>query len=511
MRTEKAIKNVISSMASYFVLTILGFIVQSVLKHSLGAEYLGISGLFTNIISGLSVIELGFGSAIIVNMYKPVAENDTDMIVSLLQFYKKIYVIISAIVLVVGLAIVPFVDVIIGETTVPIPTKAFFLLYLFDVIASYLLTYKRSVLYANQKTYYITWIHMFAVVVTNIVQIIFLLTLKNYFLYLITSIVLRVIENIVINILIDKAYPYVKHKEIIPLKQEVKDDIKKKVSGLFFHKISTFLVYGTDNIIISMVPGLGIIMVGIYSSYSMITTKLTALIDSIFNSVTAGVGNLLIEDDKEKSYRMFKNIQFMNGWIYIFFSIAFYYISFPFVEVWMGKDFVLDAPTVLVIAVGLFIAGMRASFGIFKNAAGIFYEDRFIPIIEAGVNLVTSIPLALMLGLKGVLIGTMCSNLLLYIYSYRKYVYGTIFGKNTVTYCKDLLKYVLYYIIAFISTAAVQQFINFESIWMQLVMVLVVSAIVPNAVIVLLNYRTEEFRYVWGIVCKVIPLDRFKR
>lgn len=508
MRTEKAIKNVISSIASYFVLTVLGFIVQSVLKHSLGAEYLGISGLFTNIISGLSVIELGFGSAIIVNMYRPVADNDTNMIVALLQFYKKIYVIISGIILVVGLCLLPFIDIIIGETSVPIPTKIYFLLYLFDVIVSYLLTYKRSVLYANQKTYYVTWIHMLVVVATNVIQIVLLITTKNYFLYLITSIILRVIENVVINYIIDKIYPYVKEKKQVSLSQEVKDDIKKKVSGLFFHKISTFLVYGTDNIIISMVPGLGLIMVGIYSSYSMITTKLTALIDNIFNSVTAGVGNLLIEDDKEKSYKTFKNIQFMNGWIYIFFSIAFYYVSFPFVEIWMGKDFVLDKPTVLVIAVGMFIAGMRASFGIFKNAAGIFYEDRFIPIVEAGVNLVASIPLALLFGLKGVLIGTMCSNLLLYIYSYRKYVYGTIFGKKAFTYCKDLLKYVVFYVVAFVITALVQQFINFDSVIVQLLVVAIVSATVPNIVIVLLNYRTEEFAYVWGLVRKVLPIGR---
>ena len=132
-----------------------------------------------------------------------------------------------------------------------------------------------------------------------------------------------------------------------------------------------------------MVPGLGIIMVGVYSSYSMITTKLVGLIDNIFNSVTAGVGNLLLEDDREKIYKMFRNIQFMNAWIYIFFAISFYYVSFPFVELWMGKDFVLDNLTVLVIAVNMFVGGMRASFGIFKNAAGIFYEDRFIPIIEA--------------------------------------------------------------------------------------------------------------------------------
>lgn len=506
MRTEKALKNAVSSLASYIVLAILGFIIQRVLKDSMGAEYLGISGLFTNIISSLSVIELGFGSAIIVNMYRPVAENNTDEIIALLHFYKKVYAIIASVVFFAGMCILPFVDIIIGETTVRIPTKAIFLLYLVDVVASYLMTYKRSILYANQKSYYITWIHMVVVIVTNIMQIIFLITIKNYFVYLATSIVLRFIENIIINCIIDKIYPYVNQKGSYLLTQTVKDDIKKKVFGLVFHKTASFVVFGTDNIIISMVPGLGIIMVGIYSSYSMITTKLTTLIDSIFSSITAGVGNLLIEENKEKSYNMFKNFQFINTWIYVFFSISFYYISFPFIELWMGKDFVMDEATVLVIAINLFIGGLRASFGTFKNAAGIFYEDRYIPLLEALINIIVSIPLAFVLGLKGVLIGTLCSNMLLYLYSYRKFVYGLIFGKGAYIYFKDLLKCIFVYIVVFSLTACVMSFVHFESAWIQLIIVTLICLVVPNIIIVLLYYTTDEFVFFKSLFYKFLPI-----
>ena len=506
MRTEKALKNAISSLASYIVLALLGFIIQRVLKDSMGAEYLGISGLFTNIISSLSVIELGFGSAIIVNMYRPVAENNTDEIIALLQFYKKVYAIIAGVVFFAGMCILPFVDIIIGETTVPIPTKSIFLLYLVDVVASYLLTYKRSILYANQKSYYITWIHMVVVIITNIMQIVFLITTKNYFIYLAISIVLRFIENIVINCIIDKIYPYVNQKGSHLLSQKIKDDIKKKVFGLVFHKTASFVVFGTDNIIISMVPGLGIIMVGIYSSYSMITTKLTALIDSIFSSITAGVGNLLIEENQEKSYNMFKNFQFINTWIYVFFSISFYYISFPFIELWMGKEFVMDEATVLVIAINLFVGGLRASFGTFKNAAGIFYEDRYIPLFEALINIIVSIPLALVLGLKGVLIGTICSNMLLYLYSYRKFVYGLIFGKGAYVYFKDLLKCIFVYIIVFSLTACVMYFIHFESAWIQLIIVALICLVVPNMIIILLYHGTDEFAFFKSLFNKFLPV-----
>lgn len=496
MRTKKALKNTTSSVVSYILLALVAFVVQRVFKDCLGKEYLGISSLFSNIMTGLGIVELGFGSAIIVNMYRPVANKDILAIVALMQFYKKIYRIIAFIVLAIGLMILPFTDYLVGDLSVPFNVKVIFLLYLSDSVISYFLTYKRSILYANQQNYYITWIHTVVYLAVNLLQILLLYTTANFYLYILVSMVSRLVENIIINIIADKMYPYLRRKERVPLDGSIKADIKKKVHGLIFHKLASFLVTGTDNIIISLVPGLGVIMVGVYSCYSMIITKLTGMIDALFNSITSGVGNLLIEDNKQKSYEIFKVIHFIVTWIYVFVSICFYFISVPFIEIWMGEDFVLDRATVLVITCNMFIGGCRASFGTFKSAAGIFYEDRYVPFMESVVNLITSIPLAFAFGVKGVLLGTICSTLFLYIFSYPRYVYRLIFNKGWKVYTVDCMKSVLQFAISFLATLAIMHFVNLESVFIELIVTAIVCCIVPNVIMLLMNFDSKEFLYV---------------
>ena len=504
MRTKKALKNTIVSFVSYFILIIFGFIVQRVFKDALGKEYLGISSLYTNIMTGLNVVELGFGSAIVANMYRPVAEDNIENINSLLQYYKKIYSYVACLVLIIGLCILPFVDIIVGSRIALINLKVIFAFYLIDSVVSYFITYKRSLLYANQKTYYTTCIHTVAVIVTNMLQILFLIYTRNFYLYLITSIVFRIIENICINYIVNRLYPYVKDGIKHQLSDEIRGDIIKKVKGLFFHKVASFVVLGSDNIIISMMPNLGITWVGIYSSYSLITTKLTSLIDSIFNSITASVGNLLVEGDLEKSYNMFKVIKLINTWIYIYISISFYFISFPFVRLWMGQDFVLDTITVFVITLNLFFGGLRASYGAFKNAAGIFFEDRFVPVLESFTNIITSIPLAYLFGLKGVLLGTMCSTMVLFIYSYPRYVYYIIFKKDLKVYVKDLMSSIVMFIITMGVTKVVMCLISFQSTFKQLFFSLIICLIIPNVVLVIMNYKTNEFDFILAILHKLM-------
>lgn len=502
MRTNKALKNTIFSTVSYFLLLVSGFITQKVFKDSLGVEYLGINSLYANIITGLNIVELGFGSAIIADMYKPIANKDTKLIVSFLGYYKKIYRYIAGIVFTLGLFILPFVPKIVGNVHVLINLRFLFLLYLLDTVVSYFLTYKRSILYANQESYITTCIHTIAIILTNILQIFFLLNIKNFYFYLVISIVFRVLENALINIVVNKRYLYVKQTPI-PLSEENVIDIKKKVNGLLFHKIASFIVLGTDNIIISMMPNLGISWVGVYANYSLITTKLTALVDNIFNSITASIGNLLVEDNKVKSYDMFRKLKFINTWIYVLFSTCFYYVSFPFIELWMGRDYVLDKTTVLVISINFLLGGLRASYGAFKNAAGIFYEDRYVPIVESSVNIILSIPLASLYGVKGVLLGTIGSTMILYVYSYPKFVYEHIFNKDKRQYWIDWGSSIYIYIITMVVTGICVDWVNIDNVLQRLLLTTLICAIVPNAVIVLFSRKMKEFSFCIDIFKKI--------
>lgn len=493
MRKEASIKNATVAIITNFVTIVIGFIAQKIFSVTLGQEYLGINGLFNNIVSMLGIVELGMGSAIIYHLYKPIVDKNKEKIKSLMNFYKKTYRIIAGIIFVIGIFIVLFLRTIVGEVTIKESIYIIYSLFLIDTIASYLLTYKRSILYANQQTYVVNIVHIGYLLVMNIVQAIFLFTTKNYICYLIVKIISRILENIVLTIIVNKRYPFLKEKAGL-LDIETKNDIKKKIKALFFHKIGEFIVKGTDNIIISKF--LGVIAVGLYSGYSMILNALNLLIQQIYSSITASIGNLLVEDNKEKSFEIYKNLEFLNFWLAAFMAISFYCIVTPFVKVWLGEDYLLPNIVVIVLTINFYLQGVRKNINAFKTAAGIFYEDRFMPIIESIVNLVFSIILVKIIGFPGVFIGTILSNLVLHCYGYPKYVYKVIFKRKKIEYMKRLL----YYFVITVISGGITAFLTYQTNaisnnFIQIILNLIICIIVPNLIYIIIFHKKEEYKY----------------
>ena len=273
MRTKNSIKNIIVALILNLMSIIIGLISQKVFISSLGTEYLGINGLFTNIISMLGIVELGLGSAIIYNLYKPVADNNKEQIKSLMHFYKISYRIIAIIVMFIGLLIIPFLELIVKDANISENLIIIYLLFLTDIVCSYLLTYKRSILYAYQKNYIINIVHIGYLLCMNLFQILILIYTKNYYLFLIIKIAARIVENVILTKIANKLYPILLEKDVTLLDAKTKDDIFTKIKALLLHKIGGFVVLGSDNIIISAF--LGIKTVGLYSNYSMIINAVT--------------------------------------------------------------------------------------------------------------------------------------------------------------------------------------------------------------------------------------------
>lgn len=256
MRSINSMKSMLTAMIANGANIILGFVVRAIFVRTLGAEYLGLNGLFGNIISMLAIAELGIGSAIIYHLYKPVADNNVDKIKKLMAFYKKCFNIIALIVFIAGLAVMPFLNNLVGENNIEGSIHFYFLLFLIDSVSSYLLIYKRSIIQANQKNYIINMIEFVYVISLNIFRIIVLKLTNNYVVYLSVSIALRILENLVISFIANKLYPYIKEKTDGKLDDETLFDIKKKVKALMFHKVGNFVVTGTDNILISKFLGI---------------------------------------------------------------------------------------------------------------------------------------------------------------------------------------------------------------------------------------------------------------
>ena len=349
MRSEKSVINSFSGFLQSLISILIGFIAQKIFLNILGQEYLGLNGLFNNIISMLSIAELGIGSAIIYNLYKPIYEKDKETLKSVMSFYKKVYRIIALVIFLLGLLIIPFLSTIVGENQIQDNINIIFVLFLIDVVCSYLLTYKRSILQADQNNYYINFVHIGYLIGMNVLQIIILVFTKNYYLYLIIKIIFRLLENIVLNLIVNIKYTYLKEKNIKKIDKNILNDIKLKIKGIIYHKFATFFVSGTDNILISYFFNVGV--VGIYSSYYMIINSVNTLFSQVIVSVTSSVGNLLVSDDKSKKYSIYKKIRFFNVWLAIFSAVSIFVIMDSFITIWLGKQYLMSFGNKLLFSI----------------------------------------------------------------------------------------------------------------------------------------------------------------
>ena len=492
MRIKNSMRNMITSISSNIVTIIIGLLAQAIFIKIMGIEYLGLNGLFTNIISMLGIVELGIGSAIIYNLYKPIAINDVETIKSLMNFYKKSYNIIGIVVLTIGLIIIPFLPLIIEDVTVKINVPLIYILFLLDIVFSYFLSYKRSILYASQKNYLINLIHLGYTILLNIGQLLMLFYTKNYYLYLIVKIIVRIIENLIITYIVNKEYSYLK-EDAKKLDPTIEKDIIKKVKALFFHKIGGFVVLGTDNIIISKF--LGLVSVGLYSNYYMIINAVQTLFSQALVALTPSVGNLLVKENKNKTFEVFKKIRFMNFWIATFTSVCILNMMQQFITIWIGEEYLLDDIVLIVLVFNLFQKLMRSTYQTFKEAAGIYYEDRFVPLLESLINIIVSIIGVKLIGLAGVFIGTIISGFVLWFYSYPKYVYKKLFDRSYKDYLKETLGYIILFIVISYLTYYINNIYLVNNIYFEFVKNILIAIIVPNILMLLVFIKNDNFKY----------------
>jgi polysaccharide biosynthesis export protein (flippase) len=494
-RKKSSIKNMITAVGSNIITIIVGLVAQAIFIKILGSEYLGLNGLFSNVISMLGIVELGMGSAIIYNMYKPIAENDHEKIKSLMHFYKKSYLIITLIISIIGIMIIPFIKYIVDIESVTVDVNVYlvYILFLLETICSYILSYKRSMLYADQKEYITNIIHMGYTIIVNTMQLSFLYFTHDYYLYLIIKVIMRLVENIVISSYVNRRYSYLLDNNVTKLDSKTEKDIFQKIKALFFHKIGGFIVSGTDNIIISKY--LGLVTVGLYSNYYMIINAVQTVINHIIQATRASVGNLLVTESKKKQFDIFNKIRFVNFWISCFSSICIFVIMDSFITIWIGYKFVLPTKVLLVLVINFFIVSSRSTYSAFKEAAGIFYEDRFVPIIESLLNIVLSIIFVKKFGLMGVFMGTVASGLALWCYSYPKYVYKNLFGRSYYDYIKETIYYLIVFVLIAGFSYSLAILISFENVYLQFISNVLIALIVPNVIMLLLFSKDENFKY----------------
>lgn len=492
-RTKRSFYNVIVSMITNVIILGTAFLVQRALVSSLGSDYNGINGLFTSVISMMSLTDLGIGSAIIYHLYKPAAENNYQIINSLLKFYRRSYVVISGVVLLIGCILTPFLPGIVGEVEIKVNLYLIFALFLLDCLSSYFLSYKKSLLYAYQMSYVLDTIHFIYYIVQNVVQLFALWYFKDYIAFLIIKTVSKCIENLTISIYIKKRYPDTNENNVLPLKPEIKSDIIVKVKALLFHRLGKLFVTGSDSLVITGV--LGITQMSLYTNYHLVIGGITALLNKIFETLTYSVGNFLLDSSTEKRIEVYKKIDFLNFWVFGCGTAVLYSTLQPVIELWMGEEYLFSNVTLFALMMNFYQEGMRASIMTFKDAAGIYYEDRFIPIIEAALNVVFSVVLAKYIGIAGVFVGTVISSAAVYLYSFPKYVCKPLFHMSYFSYEWRSIQHLFPVLISIILTENLLTRIAFENLFLQIAVAGVISVVIFHTFLLALFGRSEELEY----------------
>lgn len=499
MRTKNSIINISFGLGSQVIITALSFFSRTVFINSLGIEYLGINGLLTNILAMLSLAEAGIGSSIIYSLYKPVAENDYKKINILMKFYRNTYIVIALIVLILGLSLMPFLNYFTNDAKVE-DINIIYLIFLLNTVLPYFYIYKNSFLNVSQKGYIVTTIYTISSVITLCIKIGILHYTQNYILYLLIDSAITLITSIFLVKKVNKMYPFLKKKVIGKLDNDTKNGITKNVKAIVIQNIGNYLVVGTDNILISSF--ISVSAVGIYSNYTMLIEICRNFTYQIFNNIYHSVGNLVAIEESEKIYDIYKVYNFLNFWLYSFFSICLCVLINPFITLWLGSEFLMNQYIIIILILIFYERGMRNSISTVKTTAGIFHEDRYIPLIQALINLVISIILVQFIGIVGIFIGTLISSLACPFWTTPYLVYKKVFNRRVNTYFMKYSYYLLIGIGTFLITNYFCDFILSDDL-LSLLLKMIICIIVPNIIYILLFFRTNEFKYLMRIILKL--------
>lgn len=495
-RTQNSIRNIIAAMFGQVGGVLVNLLARVFFLHFLNQTYLGLNGLFTNVLTMLSLVELGVGPAMAYSLYKPLADGDVERIKSHMAFYKKAYITIGLCIAALGLAFLPFYTVFMDEVPAIPQLNLIYLLFVANTVVSYFYSYKRALIVCDQKKYIDTSVHYGAYFVLNIVQILFLALTSNYVLFLILQVISTWAENFILARKADQLYPYLRDKEVKPLAKEDSQVIFRNVAAMSMHKIGAVVVNSTDNILISKLIGLA--TAGLYNNYYTIIHPLQTITNQIFESIVASVGNLKATvqgGDLGHLKDTFNDVFFFAFWIFTFCATCLLNLLHPFIEfLWLrNKGWLLDDLTLYVLVSNFYLYGMRRPVLTFRDATGAFWHDRYKPIVESIINLLASILLAKHFGLAGIFIGTLVSTVTTSLWIEPMVLYKHVFCHPLRDYFARFAGYTAVGAVICLVTTWVCKLVGYSLL--SLIPRGVICLLLPNALLFLAFRKTQEFQY----------------
>lgn len=491
-RTKNASRNIIWGIINKVIAIIIPFILRTMVIYLIGIQYVGLNSLFASILGVLSLAELGFGTALVYSMYKPIAENDIDTVNALLNLYRKIYRWIGGIIFIFGLVIMPFLDLFIAKDY---PKEIniyilYFISLLNTTLGYFLFSYKRSILNATQRVDIGSNINTAIQIVQFILQSTLLFVFKNYYIYIIVLPLLTIIDNIIVAYFVKKMYPQYTCQGNVE-KTELAT-IKKNVGGLLIQKIGNTILNSSDNIILSAF--LGLTLLAKYNNYYYIMSAVFGVLFIITNAITPIIGNSIVKESLEKNYKDFIKFNFIEVWLVTWFAACLMALYQHFMMLWGGPEFQLSIEIAILFVIYFFVYKMNDMCYVYRQASGIWWEGRWMPFVSAVVNLTLNLLLINRIGMIGVLLSTIVSILFI------NFPWGTyiLFAKyfkapsKTKVYIWGQVKSMIIAGIVITSTFFVSSLL--EGIgWIDFILKLVICALLPNILLFVIYSKNEVF------------------
>lgn len=447
-RVHKSILNAEVNLIFYFLSLFLAFFSRKVFLDNLGADFIGLSGTLGNILGYLNLAELGIGSCISYFLYKPLQSNDYDIIQEIMSVFGYLYRCIGFIILSGGLIISLFFPWIFGNTYLGLGIVYFsFFSFLCTSLIGYFINYRQLLLIADQKNYVVALYFQSANIIKTAIQIILAVTYQNLYFWVLIELLFGILGCIILNWKINKEYPWLKtDKSRGRILLSKYPDIKIKTKQIFIHKIKDFVMRQSDELFIFVFVSLK--MVAFYGNYVMITSKITLLFNSILDSVSAGVGNLVAEGDKKKMLDVFWELMTIRHFIAGLLCYSIYFFIEPFISLWLGDEYILNHNILLLLTIYIYIANSRGVVDMFNHAHGL-YADVWSAWVELAINLSITIIVGLYWGIVGILLGKIASLFFIVIFWKPYYLFKNGFKLPVQGYWSGTIRYYFIFAIAF--------------------------------------------------------------
>ncbi|WP_088188414.1 oligosaccharide flippase family protein [Desulfosporosinus sp. FKA] len=507
-RTGKTIRNTMVTMLCQFVYLLLSFICRTIFTNMLGAEYLGINGLFTNILTILSFAELGFGSALVYRMYAPLANNDFNKVRQYLRLYKKVYNVILIVITVIGVLLIPALPYFVEAPNVKENLTLLYVLYLIQTLVSYVYVYKKSVLIADQKNYIVNIYTQVFNILMNVAQCAFLVISHDFVIYCMINIACNLLNNVFCSIRANKEYPYITETVEGTLTDEEVKGLITDVKGLLLTKVASTAFSGTDNIFISAF--IGIKYVGILSNYTMLFTIINTVMNKVFDSVTSSIGNLVVTGNKKQTEQVLKRIFFLNTSLYGYVCIGMLLLLREFVtKIWFSNEYAMAQSLITLILIEFFFRSIHYPLYTTRNAMGCFSQYKWVFGFAAVLNICLDFVLVKPMGVSGLYLATiLCRGITYFVDVW--VIYHMEFEKSAFSYFKLIIQWLIFLSLCGVVLTWIFSFVGIEGICGFAIKILITTLVYAGFYFSIYSH-TEEFCYFWNILQNLTKMKRGKK